>query len=322
MIEGSVAIVGAGLAGLACARVLFGAQRPVSVFEKSRGLGGRIATRRAGRLAFDHGAQYVVARDPGFREYLDLVAATGYAAPWQPAAPGMSRVEAWHVGVPGMSSLVKPLAAGLDVKRGLKVMSCERRDGAWFLKTESRDELGPFAVLLLAVPAPQAVELLQDFSGPLDVEARLRPVQMAPCWAAMAAYADRLDVPADVMAGQDGPLAWAARDVGKPGRQSTQDCWVLHATPAWTRDHLEDATAAVARALVDAFASRLGVTVKPRYLDAHRWRYARVEQPLGEPCLWDATSRLGLCGDWCLDARAEAAWVSGTRLAHEVLASG
>jgi len=321
MIEGSVAIVGAGLAGLACARVLFGAQMPVSVFEKSRGLGGRIATRRVGRMAFDHGAQYLVVHDPGLREYLYLAGATGYAAEWVPAAPGRSRDERWHVGVPGMSSIVKPLAAGLDVKRGLKVKKCGRRDGAWYLKTESGDELGPFAVLLLAVPAPQAIELLHDFSGPLDVEARLRNVRMAPCWATMVAYADRLDVPADVMESRDGPLSWAARDVGKPGRQSTLDCWVLHASPAWTREHLEDATASVAQAMVAEFASRLHITAKPRYQDAHRWRFARVEEPLGEPCLWDAESRLGLCGDWCLDARAEAAWISGTRLARQVLAS-
>ncbi|MEY4932043.1 MAG: hypothetical protein RLZZ403_363, partial [Pseudomonadota bacterium] len=77
MTEGTVAIVGAGLAGLACARVLFGAQYSVTVLEKSRGLGGRIATRRVGRLAFDHGAQYLVVRDAGFRDYMDLASATG-----------------------------------------------------------------------------------------------------------------------------------------------------------------------------------------------------------------------------------------------------
>ena len=72
MTEGAVAIVGAGLAGLACARVLFGAQHAVTVLEKSRGVGGRIATRRVGRLAFDHGAQYLMVRDAGFRDYMEL----------------------------------------------------------------------------------------------------------------------------------------------------------------------------------------------------------------------------------------------------------
>lgn len=321
MIEGPVAIVGAGLAGLACARVLFGAQYPVTVLEKSRGLGGRIATRRVGRLAFDHGAQYLVARAPAFRDYMELARSTGYAAEWQPAARGQSRREPWYVGVPGMSGIVKPLAAGLDIKRGLKALKCERRDGEWYVKTESGDEVGPFPVLLLAVPAPQAVELTRDFSGTLDVEVRLRNVRMAPCWAAMVAYADRLDVPADVMTDQDGMLSWAARDVGKPGRLATDDCWVLHASPEWTREHIDDSHASVAEALVAEFGKRVGLTARAKYHAAHLWRYARVEQPLGEPCIWDATLRFGLCGDWCLEGRAEAAWTSGTALAQQVLAT-
>jgi len=320
MTEKTVAIVGAGLAGLACARALVGAQYSVTVLEKSRGLGGRIATRRVGGLAFDHGAQYFVVRDPGFRDYIDLASATGYAATWLPAAPGMSRREPWHVGVPGMSGIVKPLAAGLDVKRGLKVLKCEWRDGEWYLKTESGDELGPFAVLLLAVPAPQAVELTRDFTSALDVEILLRNVRMAPCWAAMVAYADRLDVHADVLTDQEGMLAWAARDVGKPGRLSTQDCWVLHASSEWTREHIDDPPATVAEALVAEFGKRMGFEARAKYHAAHLWRYARVEQPLGAPCVWDAKLRFGLCGDWCLDARAEAAWSSGTSLAQQVLA--
>lgn len=321
MTEGTVVIVGAGLAGLACARALFGAQFAVTVFEKSRGLGGRIATRRVGRLAFDHGAQYLVVRDAGFRDYIDLASATGYAAQWQPAGPGLSRREPWYVGVPGMSGLVKPLAAGLDIRRGLKVLKCERREGEWFLQTESGDELGPFATLLLAVPAPQAVELTRDFNSTLDVEVRLRNVRMAPCWAVMLTYADRLDVATDVLADLPASLSWAARDVGKPGRLSTDDCWVLHASPEWTRDHIDDAATTVAPALVADFAERLGIAARAKYFAAHLWRYARVEQPLGEQCVWDANLRFGLCGDWCLDARAEAAWMSGTSLAQQVLAT-
>jgi predicted NAD/FAD-dependent oxidoreductase len=220
-----------------------------------------------------------------------------------------------------MSGIVKPLAAGLDIKRGLKVLNCERRDGEWFLKTESGDELGPFASLLLAVPAPQAVELTRDFASMLDVEVHLRNVRMAPCWAAMVAYADRLDVPADVVTDHEGMISWAARDVGKPGRLSTDDCWVLHASPEWTRDHIDDTATEVAQSLVAEFGKRLGLAVRAKYFAAHLWRYARVEQPLGEPSVWDAKLRFGLCGDWCLDARAEAAWSSGTSLAQQVLAT-
>ncbi len=319
MTDAAVAIVGAGMAGLACARVLFGAQHPVTVLEKSRGLGGRLATRRIGRMAFDHGAQYVIARDPGLQDYLDLACATGHVRPWVPVSPGLPRTEPWLIGCPGMSAMVKPLAAGIDVRRGLRVVACEKRGEEWWLASESGDPVGPFGALVLAVPAPQAIELSRNLAATFDVAGTLSRVRMAPCWAVMIAFSERFDTPADIVADTAGPLAWAARDVGKPDRRSPHDCWVLHASPQWTREHLEDAPASVAESLLLEFEKLVGVTPRGAYLSAHLWRFARVEQPLGEPCVWDPESRFGLCGDWCLDAKVEAAWISGTTLARRIL---
>jgi renalase len=320
MTEAAVAIIGAGMAGLACARVLFGAQQSVTVLEKSRGLGGRLATRRIGRLAFDHGAQYVVARDAALKDYLELASQTGYVSAWAPATAGVARIEPWLVGSPGMSALVKPLAAGLDVRSGLHVRACEWRAEEWWLKTEDVDEVGPFAALVLAVPAPQAIEMTRNLET-VDVEQSLSQVRMAPCWAAMVAFDSRFAAPAEVLRDAAGPLSWAARDVGKPGRRSPHDCWILHASTAWTREHIDDAPAAVAAALLREFENLVGTTPKGAYLSAHLWRYAHVEQALGRPYVWYPELQLGLCGDWCLGARVEAAWMSGTAMARQVLAS-
>lgn len=316
-----VAVVGAGLAGLACARALFGAQRPVTVFEKSRRLGGRLATRRIGRMAFDPGAQYVVARETPLQDYVDLACTTGYAESWVPVAPGLKRLEPWIVGKPGMGAFVQPLAAGLDIRRAVRVTACSYSAGEWWLKTEAGDDLGAYAALVLAVPAPQAFELVRDINDGFGIAGRLGTVRMAPCWSVMAGFPDRFDTPADVHIDSVGPLAWAARDVSKPGRRSPHDCWVLHASSAWTREHLEDAPAAAAEKLLAEFARWSGPVPHGAYVAAHLWRHARVDRPLGEPCLWDASMHLGLCGDWCLDARAEAAWISGAALAQRVLAS-
>lgn len=320
MLEARVAVIGAGMAGLACARGLFGAQKPVTVFEKSRGLGGRLATRRVGRMAFDHGAQYVVAREPALQDYLDLACTTGYAQSWVPVAPGLPRIEPWFVGSPGMSALLQPLAAGLDVHRAIRIVACQRREGEWWLKTESGDELGPYDALVLAIPAPQAFDLVRDLDDGFEIAGRLGAVRMAPCWAVMAGFPERFDTPADLFSAE-GPLTWAARDVSKPGRRSPHDCWVLHASPDWTREHIDARPSAVIEALLPEFEKLVGPTPRGAYLAAHLWRYARVEQPLGEPCIWDPVMRLGLCGDWCLEARAEAAWVSGAELAKRVIAT-
>jgi predicted NAD/FAD-dependent oxidoreductase len=323
MSESRIAVIGAGMAGLACARGLFAASREVSILEKSRGLGGRLATRRIGRLAFDHGAQYVIARESGLQDYLDLACATGHAHSWLPVAPGLSRTEPWYVGAPGMSSLVQPLAAGLDVRRGVRVVACAKRDTDWWLQCESGDELGPFEALVFAIPAPQALDLTRDLNAGFDIAARLNEVRMAPCWAVLAGFPERLDSPADIFSLKAGPLAWAARDVSKPGRKSPHDCWVFHASAEWTQEHIDDTAAKVAAALLLEFGKLVDDAPAPNgaHLVAHLWRYARVEKPLGEPCLWDPVQRLGFCGDWCMGPRVEAAWISGTTLAQRILTS-
>ena len=97
----------------------------------------------------------------------------------------------------------------------------------------------------------------------------------------------------------------------KPGREA-RESFVLHATADWSRVEFEQPAHTVQRALLDRFSEHVGRAL-PRALvaDSHRWRYARVEIPLGEDCLYDPDSGIGFCGDWCLDARAEAAWIVG-----------
>jgi predicted NAD/FAD-dependent oxidoreductase len=96
---------------------------------------------------------------------------------------------------------------------------------------------------------------------------------------------------------------------------------VVQASPAWSRTHLEATPEAVAPLLLDEFAAATGVAAAPGFVAAHRWRYALVETPAGQPCLWDAGLRLGACGDWCLDARVEAAFESGEALAAAAAAT-
>lgn len=314
----STAVIGAGMAGLVCARRLFAAGQKVTVLEQSRDLGGRLATHRVGKLSFDHGAQYVVARDPQLQDYLELAKTTGFAEFWAPSGADLPRSEQWVVGVPSMNALLRPLAAGLNVRRGLKVVSCRRRAEEWWLTSTSGDELGPFGTLVLAIPAPQAIELLSELTDDA-FDSRLHQVRMAPCWAVMAGFPQRIGVSVDVLSGESGTLAWAARDGSKPGRKSPHECWVLHATPQWSRQHLDLPRKEVAQSLLSEFELLLGPMSHGVWLAAHLWRYARVEQSLGEPCLWNPVLQLGLCGDWCLDARAEAAWLSGTTLAGKML---
>lgn len=333
-----IAVIGAGMAGLACARDLGLAGFEVTVFEKSRGTGGRLATRRVaapgGDLTFDHGAQFVTARDPSFRAELAALVQAGAAAPWDPAGPdpAMARgsldaprgpgrdgaAEPWYVGAPGMSGLVKPLAAGLAIETGVRAERLERGPDGWrvFLE-EDQEPAGPFAALVLAIPAPQAAELLGERAAAFPA---LGAVRYGPCWAVMGALAEPLPWRCDAAKPRSEPLAWAARNGSKPGRAGGFDTWVLHASPAWSRAHLEDDPAWAAENLWDAFSTMVGAPCDPAYVAAHRWRYALVEAPAGADCLADEASGLALCGDWCIGPRVEAAYLSGRAAAARVAA--
>ena len=133
-----ISIIGAGMAGLACAKALRRKGAAVTVFDKSRGLGGRLASRRGDGVQFDHGAQYISARTPGFTAFMEACLADGAAALWRPdihdGRESKGGSDKWYVGLPGMSGLVKPLADGIDVKlsqgrRGMGFRFSRRHDG-------------------------------------------------------------------------------------------------------------------------------------------------------------------------------------------------
>jgi len=312
----SVAVVGAGLAGLACARALHEAGVPVRVFESQRAPGGRLATRRFAIANFDHGAQYLTAGDRGFRVLLEHAAAAGSAAAWQPQWPQHDGGDALWVGTPGMAALARHFAAGLDVEYGTRVVRLVDGRRGWTLLDDRGAAHADYTAVALAIPAPAAAALA---AGCTPLVARVRMVPMAPCWAAMVAFDEPLSGVADAGFTGDPLLAWYARNSSKPGR-GAREAWVLHASPGWSRVEFDQPPRNVQQALIDRFSEHVG-RVLPRALvtDAYRWRHARVEEPLGEPFLLDRESAVGFCGDWCLEARAEAAWRSGAALGAELV---
>jgi len=322
MADVRIAVIGAGIAGLACAREIAGADVRVTVFERSRGLGGRLGTRRQGNFAFDHGAQFVTARSRPFLKYVEIAKRAGVARPWQPRVMEDDRsfdapFDDWHVGAPGMSAIVRPLSRGIELKTGVGVHELLQGVRGWELQTDSGRQDRIFDAVAVAVPAPQALTLL----GPHGRAFRhLVDVRMAPCWAAMLAFDEPIDAGADVRRWTRGPLAWAACDSSKTQRPPGPQCWVVHASTSWSLEHLGADSTEVARLMLQQFGRELGIVLpQPVYLQAHRWRHAFVEQPLGLPCLVDEEIAAGACGDWCIAPRVEAAFESGRALAHSVL---
>lgn len=301
------AIVGAGLAGLACADQLAAAGHQVTLFDKSRGPGGRMATRRIatelGDASFDHGAQYFTARSPGFRALVAQWEALGLAARWPEAGAG-----AW-VGVPAMNAPVKKMAAAHQVHWSARVDALFRAAAGWSLPGEGLSgQL--FDAVVIALPAEQAAVLLEPWDAAMAQQAAA--TRSDPCWTAMIALAEPL--PMGSMTLRDcGAIAWAACNSSKPGRTGPQT-WVIQATPAWSVEHLEADATWVTQALLSGLADCLQIAIPdPVYATSHRWRYARSGAH-GAGLLYNPALDLGVCGDWLIGPRVESTWQSGALL--------
>jgi len=308
-----IAIVGAGMAGLAAGTRLATAGHDVRLFDKARGVGGRMATRRVttslGDALFDHGAQYFTARTAEFATCVNAWRQQGLVAPWPAAGEGV------FVGVPSMNAPLRAMAGALDVGWDTRVDAVEPHDGGWVIRG---DDLArqPFDVAIIAIPAEQAAVLLAPVDRQLaDLAAA---TVSAPCWTVMAAFDAPVGAAGDILAEPREPIGWAARNCTKPGRTGPE-AWVVQASPAWSIAHLENDPATVINTLLAAFADAVGGAL-PRMLTvtAHRWRYARSASA-GIDLLWDSDRRIGVCGDWLYGPRVEYAWLSGYRLAGAII---
>ncbi|HJL45140.1 MAG TPA: FAD-dependent oxidoreductase, partial [Polyangiaceae bacterium LLY-WYZ-15_(1-7)] len=321
-----VAVIGGGVAGLACARTLVDHGWPVVVFDKGRRApGGRLSSRWGEGWAIDYGAGHLRAEGPRFARALRAWADASLVAPWEGrfvvregGEDRPERSERW-VALPHMSALPGHLAADLSVKQGVRVAPPLRRGEGWELMEADGRALGRFDAVVIATPAAQAAPLLE--ASPALAE-RARAVGVQATCAALVAFDAPLETGWDGARDPGGELAWIARESSKPGRPRALDAWVLHASPSLSGALLEEEKDTIAAALLERFAARLGRELpEPVVLQGHRWRYAQTTQPLGEPCLWDPALRLGACGDGCLGARVEHAWESGVAMAGRILAS-
>lgn len=318
---GPVAIIGAGIAGLALGRRLREAGRDVVVFDKARGAGGRVSTRRNDWGSFDHGAQYFTARDARFQAQVEDWIGRGVVAPWDGRVVSLSRgvvraqagpATTRHVGVPGMSAIARDLARGLALETGVRIERVERGGRGWRLVSDFGQAFPDLGAVVCAVPAPQAVPFL---TASLTLTSLARSVEFLACHALMLRPERPLEPGFDAAFVEDSPIGWIARQSGKPGREAHSG-WLVHSTPQWSAAHVDLPGEQVAQRLTGALAEALGSELpRSEQVAVHRWLYARAARPLDVGACWDAEAGLGICGDWLRGDRVEDAYLSALELA-------
>ena len=320
---GEVAVIGAGIAGLSCARALMDLGLTCAVFERSRDRGGRAATKQVGEHWFDHGAPSLTARDPTFVALVEEWRAAGHVQEWagpievgRPLQPKAGDLRL--VAVPGMSTLGRLVGGELRCETATRIAVVGQSAGGWRLIADDGRSFGPFGGVVVAVPSPQAAPLLA--AAPTLAE-RAATVEFAPCWTVMVEFAAPVVLAAEAQPARGHALAWAVHEASRPGRPPGER-WVLHANALWSVAHLKESESGVVSTILSAFTAHLAAPLPAvTFSLAHRWLHAVPKYPLRTDCLWDAWARIGACGDWCSTGDIEGAWRSGRSLASLVRAT-
>jgi renalase len=334
-----VAVVGAGIAGLVCARELRLRGCDPVVFEAEDRLGGRCSSRTTRIGLFDDGAQRIsestrlaahAVQRPG--ELAALHSWTVAATPAEEERDGTD----WRkdedeadvtrtlkamgsVGVPSMRALADALARPLDVRLRTPILQARRRGSRWILRGPEGEFEEDFQALVLAIPAPLAIPLVRESS---ELAQALRSVSYRSRWVLLLGSERPVPLPG-YREFQGSPIERVAAMHSKPGRPAVgPQRWFVEADERWSLQHEHDDAETVADLLLENFRAHAGRLVTPNYLRAQQWRHAFVETPATTPgrteCLWDDDARLGVCGDSVVPSTVGQVHDSGVAMARAV----
>ena len=322
----TIAVIGAGMAGAACASALKKQGHSVAVFDKGRSAGGRMSSKRAERGYLDLGAQYFTVRSEAFAAQCHTWLDTGSIAKWEgrlaiydagtvSASPDDTER---YIGVPAMQAPVVQLLDSLDLQSGIH-MDQLQFDGKQWLLFSAGSCVGSFSQLVLAIPQQQAQHLLQSFVPYYTKLAGLfTATALLPCWAVNIRLEHPLWPYDGIFVKNDTCIGWLARQSSKPGRCDREN-WLLHFTPEFSQRHIDASATDIAQQALLTLQQLAGQDLDGTVSHCHLWRYAQqqADYPV-TVALYLPQLALGLAGDWLNGGRIENAWLSGVQLARDL----
>ena len=319
-----IAIIGAGLSGLTIASKLKNFA-DITIFDKSRGAGGRICTRYAEPYVFDHGAQFFIARSNKFKNFIEPMIEAGVIQSWNAKFVEIKKDKIiskrqWnnnnphYVGSPTMSSIGKYLSQDLNIQLNSEV-SINRSKDQWQIVDKEGNDQGVFDWVISTAPVSQSAILLPvDFKFHETLLSR----KMMGCFSLMIGFDDSIDLAweAALVAGVD--ISWISVNSSKPGRNGNFTL-LVHSTNLWAEENINEEKDAVIEHLMNETSKIIGKKVyDANHIDLHRWKYANIKkQDVGPPFI-DKKNKIAACGDWCIKGRIESAFLSGFDLANEM----
>ena len=317
-----IAIIGAGISAITIAQNLKDIAN-ISLFEKSRGVGGRMAVRRSGPYEFDHGAQFFTAKGENFKNFIAPLIKKNIIQQWDARFAEFKnnkilRRVTWdseyphYVGSPGMNAIPKYLSQELNIKLNVKVNKIIRNAAnGWELFDDDLNKLGEYDWVISTAPAIQSAEILPEC---FKHQNNLLNKKMVGCFSLMLGFTKALPLLWDAALIGDANISWVSINSSKPDRAKSFSM-LVHSTNAWAEDHLSDDSQSVISYLTKETSRIIGHdTSQAEHVDLHAWRYANISKQAKSDVLIDYDNSLASCGDWLIHGRIESAFEAGIKM--------
>ena len=326
----SIAIVGAGLSGLTIANVI-GHHAEVTIFEKARGVGGRMSTRYADEFYFDNGAQFFTARNKHFKQFLAPYFSSGLVQEWQGKVVTFEKgkkmtdriwFEPHYVATPGMNNLCKKLAENIKINLNCDVapLGAKNKEG-WELFDKNGSGLGYYDWVISTAPPVQTMHIFKKF---LPDDSILNQSKFLACYSLMFGFHKKWGhswIAANIL---NSPLECIAVNSTKPERNHNLTTLVAHSSNSWAEAHVDDDLEKTEYFLRDELQQILKFDISnPEYFSLHRWRYSLLDKlnddKIKHAYYYDKLLQLASVGDWCSRSRIEDTWLNSNELALRIV---
>ena len=317
-----LAIIGAGISGLSLASLLKD-KFQITIFEKARGVSGRMSTRRSEPYFFDHGAQYFTARTDEFQNFLKPMLNIGLVKRWDARyvkfdndkiieRKNWQDDEPRYVGVPAMNSIAKHLASGFDTRIKVRITDISKTD-KWQLKDEEGNIYKGFDWVISTAPSHQTKDLMPaDFKFTKIVN----EIQMTESFSVMLGFKESFKLDFDAAHLINSDLSWIAVNSSKPERNEYFTL-MLNSSYEYSRDNIDGDREVALEHLVNVASKILNIDLtQAEYKTIHGWRYANNLKRDDYEVLVDHENQLGACGDWCHGGRVEGAFTAAYNMAQ------
>tara|TARA_B100000242_G_scaffold215077_1_gene156825 strand:- start:235 stop:1221 length:987 start_codon:yes stop_codon:yes gene_type:complete len=321
----NIAVIGAGLAGTTIA-LKINKKFDVKVFEKSRGVGGRMSTRQETPFFFDHGAQFFKIKTSDFKNFLSELFSQQIIQPWSFRLAyfdrqNLSKIklikheDKFYVGVPNMDSIIKYLSKNCNVILNTKIERIIKENDKWNLYDQNKKLYGSYDWVVLSLPSQQSLKLITE---KVSFYPLIERIKMKGCFSLMVGMSKSLNLDYDAALIKNEDLAWFAVNNSKPSRMNNY-CLLINSSYDYASKNINTSKDKVLKHLLNISSKFINYNLsKSNMIKIHEWRYVEAKCSPKENYFIDYKEKIAVCGDWFINSRVEGAFLSANELAKKI----